>query len=145
MLSQGDPRTSSAENPLIGRWTYRSFVNEPDISKDFSALEFGRGELVVEYFGLGMFVGRLIFSDTYQFRLLGIASVGDPPTVRLRGFGDAPDSQDQIYDYFGCFIPFWPNGIDQRLTIVGSVIRALPHNGEKARAGVVASFIALKR
>jgi len=37
----------------------------------------------------------------------------------------------------------WPNGIDQVPALVGSVIRAKPHNGSPA--GVVASFIAVKQ
>src|SRR4051794_24611306 len=37
----------SGDQPLArvleGRWTYRSFVNDPDIAKPFNELEFGRG------------------------------------------------------------------------------------------------------
>ena len=28
---------------LVGVWTYRSFLNDPDVTTDFDALEFGRG------------------------------------------------------------------------------------------------------
>ena len=43
------------------------------------------------------------------------------------------------------FVPIWPNGVDQRAAIVGSVIRTVPHNNGQARAGYVASFIAVKQ
>jgi len=133
-------------NPFLGDWTYRSFINDPDISKDFHDLEFGRGELVIEDFAPGSFNGRLVFSDTYQFKLSGSSSFDHPPfSVRFQGVGDTADSQGQIYDYIGYLVPDWPNGIGQRPAIVGSVIRTVAHNGGKAAAGVVSSWIALKR
>jgi hypothetical protein len=133
-------------NPFLGDWTYRSFINDPDISKDFHDLEFGRGELVIEDFAPGSFNGRLVFSDTYQFKLSGSSSLDHPPfSVRFQGVGDTADSQGQIYDYIGYLVPDWPNGIGQRPAIVGSVIRTVAHNGGKAAAGVVSSWIALKR
>jgi len=93
-------------NPFLGDWTYRSFINDPDISKDFHDLEFGRGELVIEDFAPGSFNGRLVFSDTYQFKLSGSSSLDHPPfSVRFQGVGDTADSQGQIYDYIGYLVP----------------------------------------
>jgi len=46
------------------------------------------------------------------------------------------------YDYKASTTPKWPNGVDQVPTLVGTVIRAKPHDGEPA--GLVASFIAIK-
>jgi hypothetical protein len=137
-------KPDTMQGPLLGRWTYRSFVNNPDMAVDFGTLEFGRGELLVEYACPGTFIGRLIFDETYQFRLQGVATPGDPPTIRIRGIGDAEGSKDQIYDYFGCLMPLWPHKVRKRLTIVGSVVRAVAHNGDSAPAGQVASFIAVK-
>ena len=71
---------------VLGSWTYRSFINEPDISKDFNALEFGRGELIIEEFAPEVFSGRLSC------------------TVRFRGVGDTKDSYGQVYDC-GIFYP----------------------------------------
>jgi hypothetical protein len=138
-------KPGTVQGPLIGRWTYRSFVGNPDIDADFGSLEFGRGELVVEYVCPGTFIGRLIFDDAYQFRLQGVANPGDPPTIRFRGVGDAADSAGQIYDYFGCLMPLWSYPTRKRLVIVGSTVRAVAHNGEAAFAGQAASFIAIKR
>ena len=42
-------------------------------------------------------------------------------------------------------IPAWPNSVDQRPSIVGSVIRTVPHSNGQFKAGEVASFIAVKK
>jgi hypothetical protein len=36
-----------SDNPFVGRWTYRSFLNDPDIGKAFNDLEFGRGTIEI--------------------------------------------------------------------------------------------------
>jgi hypothetical protein len=134
-------------NPALGTWTYRSFMNNPDISKDFNDLEFGRGDLIIEQLAPGIFEGRLSFGDTYQFRLRGVADLRPFPctVVRFQGVGDTRDSKGQVYDYMGFFVPMWSNGMDQRPALVGSTVRTVAHNGDRARAGVVGTFIALKR
>jgi hypothetical protein len=33
--------------PFVGSWTYRSFLNDADVSKAFNDLEFGRGTIVI--------------------------------------------------------------------------------------------------
>jgi len=33
-------------NPFVGRWTYRSLLNDQDVTTDFDKLEFGRAWLV---------------------------------------------------------------------------------------------------
>ena len=38
----------SAENPFVGRWTYRSLLNDPDPKKSFNDLQFGLGEIHIE-------------------------------------------------------------------------------------------------
>jgi hypothetical protein len=47
---------------LVGMWTYRSFLNDPDLSTDFNALEFGRGTITINDAPMGYFkepsVGR---------------------------------------------------------------------------------------
>jgi hypothetical protein len=131
--------------PVLGSWTYRSFVNSPDIGKDFNDLELGRGELTIEHFAPGIFVGRLSFGDSYQFRLRGMVDPNPPCTVRFTGIGDTRDSRDQVYDYVGFFIPMWSNGVDQRPVLVGSTVRSVAHNGGRAKAGMVGSFIAVQR
>jgi hypothetical protein len=145
----GRPDPSTASNSIAGlfagTWTYRSFIDNPDISTEFNDLEFGRGALVIDDFRPGSFSGRLVFGDTYQFKLSGASSFGNPFTVRFQGVGDTLDSQGQVYDYTGYLVPIWPNGIDQRSVIVGSVIRTVAHDGGRAPAGVVAAWTAVRR
>ena len=85
------------------------------------------------------------FGDTYQFRLSGWADFTLPCTVRFQGIGDTKDSYGQIYDYTGFFVPMWSNGVSQRPALVGSVVRTVPHSDGQAKAGVVSSWIAVKR
>lgn len=63
--------------------------------------------------------------------------------ARFQGVGMVGGEQ-WIYDYEGYLIPDWPNGIGQVPAIVGSVIRTIPHSGGTAKAGVVASFYAVR-
>jgi hypothetical protein len=131
-------------SPLVGSWTYRSFLNLPDPTLEFNALRFGQGELVIDAFAPGSFSGRLVFSPTAGMRLTGASSFGNPLTVRFQGRGDSPGIEDFVYDYVGYLVPVWPNGIDQRPAIVGSIVRTEPHTGG-AEPGFVASWIAVKR
>ncbi len=55
-----------------------------------------------------------------------------------------------IYNYNGFLVPYWPNGVDQRPAIVGSIVRVIPHptgpnNKSTAPAGVVAQWRAIKQ
>ena len=36
-----------SDNPFVGKWTYRSLLNDPDMNKNFNDLEFGRADLVI--------------------------------------------------------------------------------------------------
>jgi hypothetical protein len=64
-------------------------------------------------------------------------------SVDLIGTGRAnTPTANWEYDYKASTTPKWPNGVNQIPTLVGTVIRAKPHDGQPA--GVVASFIAIK-
>ncbi len=106
-------------------------------------LRFGEGELVIDAFALGSFGGRLVFGGTPEMTLTGSSSFGNPFAVRFQGVGSSPGIEDWVYDYVGYHVPVWPNGVDQRPAIVGSVVRTAPHDGSPA--GVVVSWIAVKR
>jgi hypothetical protein len=69
---------------------------------------------------------------------------GSPLTVELVGIGRAGTATyGWQYDYHAYLAHQWPNGVGQVPALVGSVIRAKPHDG--APAGFVASFIAVKQ
>jgi len=83
--------------------------------------------------------GGLDLSGTIQ-----PGSAATPVAFAIVGLG-RPGSQTEgwEYDYNGCLAYKWPNGVNQVPALVGSLIRAKPHNG--APAGVTASFIAVKK
>jgi hypothetical protein len=71
------------------------------------------------------------------------SSAGDI-TIEVFGTGRSGTKTDNWeYDYRAATTPKWPNGVNQVPTLVGTVIRAKPHDG--GAAGVVASFIAIKQ
>lgn len=129
--------------PFVGSWTYRSFFNLPNPALEFNQLRFGQGELAIDAFAAGGFSGRLVFAPGIQMLLTGASSFGHPFAVRFQGIGDGEGVEGWVYDYVGYLVPSWPNGVDQRPAIVGSVVRTVPHNGNPA--GDVASWIAVKR
>ena len=141
-------------NPFAGAWTYRSFRNTPepvgDVSTDPSKLVkmlFAEAEWVVQDTSDGSFKGELRFGPQDVMDLAGTITPENtncPAKFHISGKGRPGTSTSQLfYDYEGYLVPKWPNGIDQRAAIVGSVIRVKPHDG--APAGYVASFIAVKR
>jgi hypothetical protein len=144
----------TAHNPFAGSWTYRSFRNEPtpvgDVDKDPSKLVkllFAEAEWVVADEKDNVFKGELRFGPNEVMDLLGTFESSTSlraAHVHINGRGrpNTPTSQ-LFYDYDGWLVPMWPNGVNQRQAIVGSVIRVKPH--DNAPAGYVASFIAVKR
>jgi hypothetical protein len=139
-----DESTEPAAAGFAGTWAYRSFLNNPDIKADFNQLEFARAVLVIDKAPFGVLRGRLSFGDDF-LALNGSVSYGNPFTARFQGRGATSNTKGWIYDYLGFLIPQWPNGVDQRPAFVGTVIRTVPHSDGKAKAGVVASFLAVKQ
>ncbi|MCB1977705.1 MAG: hypothetical protein KDE66_11970 [Nitrosomonas sp.] len=139
---------NSVPSILTGIWTYRSFLSNPDVNADFDTLEFGRGNIRIDPGPMQTFSG-LIYGPGWELKLKGSIAYGNPFNVRFQGVGIVGGAQ-WIYDYQGYLIPDWPNGIDQRPALVGSIVRTIPHptgpNGKStAPAGVVAQWIAVKQ
>lgn len=136
------------DNPLAGTWTYRSFINDPDPSLPFNDLEFAVADLRIDNAPFGRLSGRLSFGSDY-LQLKGSITYGNPFTLRFQGVGATPgtieDGHPWVYDYLGFLAPAWPNGIDQRPAILGTIVRTVPHSQGRAKAGVVASWIALRQ
>lgn len=136
----------SEDNPFVGSWTYRSFLNDPDVNKAFSDLEFGRGTIVIEEARMHSLKG-MIGGAGWSLTLKGARAYGNPMHARFQGVGIV-NGEQWIYDYVGYLVPDWPNGVDQIAAIVGSVIRTIPHSGGQpgtvSPAGVVCSFYAVK-
>jgi hypothetical protein len=135
---------------LDGKWTYRSFHNNPDLIGDDTqkALDL--------YFAEAVFTFEIpsptTLTGTIDWGSGGLdlqgtitpASAGAPLAVAIVGTG-RPKSPTAgwEYDYHGYLAYQWPNGVKQVPALVGSVIRAKPHGS--APAGYVASFIAVKQ
>lgn len=145
--------TTTIPDFLLGTWTYRSFLSNPDINVDFDSLEFGRGNIRIDSASFNVFSG-LIYGPGWQLTLSGSCNYGDPMTLRFQGVGvimssstqDAPPTgEGWIYDYEGYVVKPWPNGIAQVPAIVGTLVRVIPHSNGKSTAGVVAQWIAVKQ
>jgi len=135
---------------LAGKWTYRSYVNSTDLVSDADgalALIFGQGIFTFVTPSSTVLQGNLDMGGGLVLDLQGtIQPAADkcPLTVAIVGNGRAGTKTDGWeYDYHGCLAHQWPNGVNQVPALVGSVIRAKPHNGSPA--GFVASFIAVKQ
>ena len=142
---------ATAAQGLEGVWTYRSFINNPqpvDGNADAALdLIFGEGELTVETASDGRFKAALSFGGDAIMDLDGEivpGSRGAPDTISARGAG-RPGSgiEDFHYDYIFYPAPTWPNGVDQRPALVGTVMRAADHGTSKA--GYVASSVTVRQ
>ena len=148
LSSLGIAGEAQGPNPVVGAWTYRSFINDPDPNTPFGNLQFAEADLRFDEAPFGQVVGRLTFGDDY-LALKGTITYGNPFTLRYQGVGATPGTIEQgkpwIYDYLAFVAPAWPNGIDQRPAILGTIVRTVPHSQGRAKAGVVASWIALRK
>ena len=138
--------TKPLTNPFLGKWSYRSFLDDPDLTKQPNDLLFGDGTLEFTEAPMGQIAGT-IGGDGWQLSLEGWITYGNPPTARFQGKGVINGAQ-WIYDYNGYYVTHWPNGVDQVEAIVGSVIRTIPHPGGDGKmhpAGVVVSFYAVRQ
>jgi hypothetical protein len=145
---------NAAQYSVAGTWTYRSYHNRPAVIVDDDAQS--AQKMLQLLFGEGIFTLRTTsttIAGTFDMgggTILDIdgtmqpASANYPAVIRMFGRGRSGTPTDGWeYDYVGYLTPRWPNGINQVPSIVGTVIRAKPHNG--APAGYVASFIASKQ
>lgn len=133
------------DNPFLSSWAYRSLLNDPDLETGFKDLSFGNGTIVIEHGPMQALVGT-IGGPGWSLTLKGSREYGSPMRARFQGKGVVGGAA-WIYDYEAWLVSPWPNGVDQRAAMVGSVIRTIPHPGKGAGtvhpAGVVASFYAV--
>ena len=133
---------------LAGKWTYRSYLNNPALvgSDPQKALAdiFGEGVVTLVVHGHDL-TGTLDMGGGYFLDLKGhVANTHDVTTVTIRGFGRAGTPTDGWeYDYHCSPAYHWPKGVNQVASLLGTVFRAKPHNGEPA--GVTASFICVRQ
>ena len=113
---------------LFGKWTYRSFLSDADLSPQFNDLEFGRGTIAILEAPMGVLNGSINYGDPHSMQFQGKGVIG---------------GEEWIYDYAGYVIKPWPNGVNQVPAMVGSIVRTVPHSSGTAPAGVVCTWIAV--
>jgi hypothetical protein len=126
---------------LAGTWAYSSYLNTADQPV------FGAGLFTFQTPTDTTLTGTLDMGGGLVLDLQGTiqpATGQGPLTANVRGFGRAGTGTDGWeYDYYAFLGYQWPNGVDQVQSLVGTVLRAKPHNGNPA--GVTASFIAVRQ
>lgn len=134
---------------IIGYFTYRSFRNQPIGTPN--ELLFGEGELLLFISDEGAISGTLAFpaeavaEQKAIMDLSGTATAWHDLSLRFIGKGRAGSAiADYEYEYDCKVAHSWdPAAPPQRLALVGTVRRNKDHG--QAKAGVTASFIAVKR
>lgn len=132
---------------LLGNWSYRSLLNNPDLSVAFNDLQFGMGTIRMDESPMNAFKG-LIYGPGWSLDLNGSVNYGSPFELRFQGKG-VVGGEEWIYNYVGYMVQPWVDGINQPPTLVGSIVRVIPHSGGSGKtihpAGVVASWYAVKQ
>ena len=128
---------------ITGTWSYRSLLNNSDLSTEFNDLRFGAGTLSLTEPESGR-VGGTLGGPGWSLTLEGNVTEGDSTQIRFQGRGII-GGEEWVYDYRGFLVPDWPHGVDQVDAIVGSIIRTEPHSGGRATAGFVASWYAVRQ
>ena len=128
---------------------YRSYLNNPDPVGDDPQKAVGN------IFGEGVFSLATSTKDsvTGTFDMGGglvldlrgqiSAGTGGLVTVRWPDLAARTGTDGWESDYYAWPAYMWPAGVNQVPSLVGTVLRAKPHNSGKA--GVTASFIAVRR
>jgi hypothetical protein len=153
-VSASPAPVATPTNPYAGMWTYRSYVNRPDVivgNDPQKALDlvFGEGIITFDIPVVTALKGTLDLGGGYILDLngtiLGEPSMA-PPVLHISGIGrPGTPTAGWDYEYVGYLAYTWPNGTAQVPAIVGTVVRAKPHDHDQAKAGFVASFIATKQ
>lgn len=143
---------------ITGIWTYRSWLNSDDLTTPLDKLLFGSGYIQINEAAFNTFSGKIFGpkSDknpnpvdkpySWELDLKGSMNYGDPFSFRFQGKGIVSGSE-WIYDYQGYMVKPWPNGVNQVPSIVGTIVRTIPHpngDGGISPAGVVCSWYAVR-
>src|SRR5260370_38701952 len=97
-----------SDNPFVGRWTYRSFLNDPDLAadSDVNKLLFGDGTLEITA-PASEALGGTIGGQGWSLDLHGSIGYGSPRQVRFPGQGIV-GGEEWVYDYIGWPVPARP-------------------------------------
>jgi hypothetical protein len=149
--AQGQTASVSATTgSLAGKWTYRSFRNDPvpvgDDANKALALIFAEAAFSFEL-PTSTTLKETIDWDGGGLDLQGTirpTAESGGPVVEIVGTGrPGTSTAGWEYDYHAQLAYQWPKGVNQVPALVGTVMRAKAHVG--GAAGYVASFIAVKQ
>jgi len=127
-------------------WVYRSYLNNTGLvagdPNKALALIFGEGVFTLAQEAHAVH-GKFTMSSDYVLDLRGeLIDANGTTKLKLAGKGrPGTPTAGWEYDYQAFLCPTWPTSVNQVPAFVGTVLRAVPHNG--APAGVTASFILL--
>jgi len=130
---------------LAGAWSYRAFLNDPDLERPFNDLRFATARLdlnVQDERVAGQLTGE--GWGTWITWSLELTGALERDGFRLRG-ENVIENERWVYDYAGRFAPDWPHALEPRDVLVGSVIRTAARGRRQSAAGVHATFIAVRR
>jgi hypothetical protein len=131
---------SSLAGTLEGPWAYHSYLNTPNQPL------FGAGLFTFQTPSPTTLTGTFDMGSDLVLDLQGTvtpAAGNVPLTVDIKGIGrTGSGTEGWEYDYHGFLAFHWSAGVNQVDSLVGSVLRAKPHDGQPA--GVTASFIAVR-
>lgn len=130
-----------------GNWSYRSLLDDPDLSKEFNDLRFGAGTITFGQIAYDQILdGNLDMGGGYELLLRGELHRDRSGIVGVRWTGTGipgTPTEGWVYDYRGSRTQEWTGASDQASVIVGSVIRTVAHG--QAPAGYVATFYMVKQ
>jgi hypothetical protein len=130
-----------------GSWTYRSLLNNTDWTLPFNQLKFASAIMDLKTISNDSISGILYWADNPKqgLNITGKFYYQDTTTCySLIGTGTAAlGTPGWQYDYKGYIVAKWTNGVKQADVLVGSTIRAKPHDG--APAGDVATTYMVRR
>ena len=124
-------------NILDGKWTYRSFFNDPAFVGDDKqkALDLIFAEATFTFEISGTDLKGIIDWGSGGLDLKGTVSSASPPTVQIIGTGrPGTETEGWRYDYDGALAHEWPNAVKQVPAVVGTVIRVNAHGPGRPRA-----------
>jgi hypothetical protein len=135
---------------FAGRWTYRSYLNNPTM------VDGDANEALALIFAEAVFTFEIPTSSTIKgtidwtgggLDLQGTIQPngeGGAPVLKIVGMGrPGTGTSGWEYDYHAQPAFQWPTGVNQVPALLGTVMRAKAHDG--GAAGFVASFIAVKQ
>ena len=151
---------------LTGIWTYRSWLNDPALKDGLAddSLLFGSGYIRIDEADFQQFKGEIYGPPDYTnpdplavphswgLKLTGSINYGNPYTMRFEGRGlNMPGPVEWNYDYLGYLVNNWVYDVQQPPTLVGTIVRTIPHLSTDAKgnnvmhpAGVTCTWYAVK-